>query len=406
MRSLLPLAIGPLLLAVPATAPAQDVAFLLGRREHTVLIVVRGDSVRARSGAGLIVPRPTGWWRVGVDSPTVEYPELRARVYPRFRADSIRQDSIRRFDAEHPLPPNGGVDTPPADTAAQEETNMLGEPIGHEACFGHVIWAAPLGSWPVLPDSICAEEEQGGGHWSFTFVGPTLVTMYTGITGDYSYNFARGMVAAPLESLRRTPVTGVDAGWELLEDERDPRWRREVRRCTREYNRDFWDAPDDTLAHDYVGTLITRAPGRWVYTRYYANTSTAGRGSESACDLQIPVPASITGWDRLTVPMRVVKQRVPDAVDAFTSPAQGGAAVAVVLVGDEARVFRVARGTLGAELGVVALGSLPILPDAAGTMMAQWATGTAARRWEKELAPVLPEPIPVRRPSAAGAQHR
>lgn len=396
------------LLSAPAkNAGAQDAALLLGEREATLLIVVHGDNVIARRGPGLIVPRATGWWRVAADPPSIDYPELRARLYPQWRADSIRSDSLDRWATEHPDTAHVADPVQTADTATvpdslrEPTTNMHGEELGHDACFGHIVWAAPLGALPTLPDSICAEGEEPAGEYAFTFVSPSLLTMYAGITTDFSYNFVRGTIVATLDSAARHPMFSI-SGRSYADDEVDPvpalgvppgepAWEREATRCNIEYNRGIRESDDDSTSFDYRGTIITRTPGRWRYQRYYANTSYVGRGAESSCELRIPVPARLTGWDRLTVPMSAIRERAPRAFDAFTSP---NGAIAVVLDSTVTRVFRIEAGALGRELAVIA-------PDpnrvrwVEMTSMSQWATGSSARRWERELSRVLTEVMKV-----------
>jgi hypothetical protein len=399
------------------TVQAQDAALLLGQNERTTLIVVHGDTVVARRGPGLIVPRATGWWRVGVDQPSIAYPELRARLYPAWRADSIRSDSLERWAAEHPdtaqvSDPVAREDSIRPDSLAEPMTNMHGEELGHDACFGHVIWSAPLGTMPVLPDSICAEDEEPSGEYSFTFVSPAVLTMSAGITTDYSYNFARGTIVATLDSARRHPLASFASGG-YDENQPDPAaalggrigdaaWAAEAVRCNLEYNRAFAGDDGDSTSSDYRGTWITRTPGRWRFERYYANTSYVGRGSESSCPLRIPVPVALSGWDRLTVPMATIRRRVPKAFDAFTSP---NSSVAVVLDSTGTRIFRIEKGVLGRELGVIAADPNWI-QRVEMTMMSQWATGASAGRWERELAPVLPEVVAVSKASPPSGKQR
>ncbi|NUQ19492.1 MAG: hypothetical protein HOQ09_00875 [Gemmatimonadaceae bacterium] len=402
MRSAKVGAIGAALLVLGAApvARAQDAAFLLGERETTVLIVVHGDSFVARRGAGLVVPLASGWWRVGVDRPGTEYPELRARLYPRWRVDSARADSLQRWAAEHPHTITAR-DTAPT-KQRERDMNIHGEELGHDACFGHVVWAVPLGEMPALPDSLCAPEAEPAGSYSFTFVSPSILTMYAGITTDYSYNFTRGTIVATLDAARRHSVTTM-GGQHDGEHEIDPdpafgvpagdrAWAREALRCNLSYNRGLHDDAADSTETDYVGTWIKRTPGRWRFERYYANTSYVGRGHEDVCIVRVPVPTRLTGWDRLTVPWSSVRRRYRKAIDAFTSP---NGAVAIVIDSGGIRVVRLEKGALGRELGSIAPDN-SMSSRVESTTMSQWATGASAGRWEAELAAVLPVALEVR----------
>ncbi len=62
-----------------------------GYEPRTVWIDVSRDTVRIRSGAGIIVPRKSGFWRVGLGRPSVAYPELRDSALKLERADSVAQ---------------------------------------------------------------------------------------------------------------------------------------------------------------------------------------------------------------------------------------------------------------------------------------------------------------------------
>jgi hypothetical protein len=265
------------------------------------------------------------------------------------------------------------------------------------------VWAVPLGDVPTLPDSTCDAEQDPAGEYAFTFVSPAILTMYAGITTDFSYNFTRGTIVATLDSAARHPLTAI-GGRSYDENEVDPdpalgvapgdrAWAREALRCNREYNRGIREDNDDSTDFDYRGTWIRRTPGRWRYERYYANTSYVGRGHEESCVVSVPVPARLTGWDRLTVPWSAIRDRVPKAIDAFTSP---NGAVAVVIDSTSTRVFRVEKNALGRELATIP-GDRYQVPSVENTTMAQWATGAPVRRWETELAAVLPEVLQLRK---------
>lgn len=158
----------------------------------------------------------------------------------------------------------------------------------------------------------------------------------------------------PLDSIARHPLTAISSGTDFFDRLlQGPRWSAELRRCDRRYNQESGRAltDDDTTEYDYVGATITRGPGRWRLVDYYVNQTNAGRGSEWSCELRIVVPERVTGWDRLTVPMAVIRRRVPKAFDAFTSP---NGSIAVVLDPTSTRVFRVEKRELGRELAVIA----------------------------------------------------
>ncbi len=397
-------------------APSRSM-LLLGLRSYdprTVAIETIGDSVSIRSGFGLIVPRRSGFWRVGIGEPTADMAGYRGRVLAKQGLDSLLSDaaidSLREAASNRAAEQSSASDTAPpvADTASSADdyapTNMHGEPLHEGECFAELVWAAPSGSWPSGPPKFeCEEDETWGGEASLSFVGPHHVSVYLGVTADVSYSFRRGSALGSLDSLAvrglRSPDDSLGrAGWPPA----NARTKHEIRRCEIEYAQGMGRGADpepDEYNGDYQGTIIERKPGRWAYARYYANTSYAGRGSEGMCDMRVPVPASVTGWDSLTVPWAKIKKQVPGAVDAFSSP-RGD--ILVVATAQEVRVYRVRGATIGRLLGRATWQSSTGFEFGGGmqpgyVVMSQWAVGQGAERWSRELAPVLVRRAVVRR---------
>jgi hypothetical protein len=395
-----------LIAIAPPPAAAQHSVLLLGitpGEPRTILVETHGDTVRARSGTGFIVPRKTGFWRVGTDAPTPDYPELRRQAVAYHHIDTTLTDSARaamavaeeeRRTREEAVAESLRAARP--DTASPEETNAYGEPLGHEPCFARQLWAAPLGSWPVLAPPSCAEGTDLGGDVFWRFVGPEHVSASLELTGEYSYGFARSVILGGIDSLARgfTDIYADLAGGGAPAP--SAAVRAAERKCNDEWIRgmlqqDPADYPEGV--GDFRGTLIHRLSGRWTYARYYALTSHAGRGAESTCDMNIRVPRSVTGWDSLTVPWRTIKRTMPSAFDAFASPSGD---VVVVLTPTGLVVRRRAGSALGktlAEFSWAELHPMSIIArDVEVTAMSQWATGVNADRWARELAPVLDRP--------------
>lgn len=406
-------------------APSARAMLLLGvgpSNPRTVAIEVVGDSVSIRSGAGLIVPRRAGFWRVGVNGPSPDFPELRGRVLARAGIDSLTpqatldsiavaqyQAEITRQNAADSAERATAASNPAPDTAKDDESqgmNMHGERFGEGECFAQWTWAAPLGSWPTTPAKFqCDSTDTPGGEVSFTFVGPEHVSLYTGVTADVSYSFARGSASGSIDYLAAHGLPSTDS---TLDGSAGPPsgalLTREIQRCEREFisalhDGDAGDFEPMESNPDYHGTVITRQPGHWVYSRYYALTSYAGRGWEHACDLRIRVPRSVTGWDSLTVPWAAIQRQLPKAVDAYSSP-RGDLLIVSTPTG--LAVYRPHGRTLGAPLARAAwdaiLGPGTVgAADAGYVVMDQWATGQGAERWARTLQPLLPRVAAVQR---------
>jgi hypothetical protein len=391
---------------VAAPAHAQHSALLLGMSANgtsTVLVEVHGDTVRVRAGSGIVVPRKSGFWRVGVDAPPPEYPDLRARAIAFHHIDTTLTDSARvaavlaqeeARERAAAAEDSARLANPRADSAEREEANAYGEPLGHEPCFARQLWAAPLGTWPVLAPPDCEEGMVPAGDVFFRFVSSDYVSASLELTGEYSYGFARAAILGSLDSLARG-FTAIYA--DLAGDggpPRTPSTRRRERACDESWIRGILQMePEDMPGErpDYRGTMIHRLAGRWGYASYYALTSHAGRGAESTCELGVRVPFKVSGWDSLTVPWKTIKRQMPSAFDAFASPAGD---VVVVLTPQAIVVRRRAGVSLGRTLAAVPWSSIlapytvtPTEPE--GTVMSQWATGANAVRWARTLKPVL-----------------
>lgn len=401
--SKVPLAAVALIAIAAPPAAAQHSAFLLGitpGEQRTILVEIHGDTVRARSGAGFIVPRRHGFWRVGADAPLPSYPELRRQAVAYYHIDTTLTDSARVAMAvaeeetrvrETQAAESLAAAKQQSDSA--EETNAYGEPLGHEPCFARQLWAAPLGRWPVLAPPECGDGTEFGGDVFWRFVGPEHVSASLELTGDYSYGFARSAILGGIDSLARG-FASIDRD---LAGGGGPATSASVRAAERKCNegwirgmlqQDPADYPEGV--GDFRGTLIHRLSGRWGYARYYALTSRAGRGAETICEMSVRVPRAVSGWDSLTVPWRAIKRTMPSAFDAFASPSGD---VIVVLTPTALVVRRRAASTLGktlAEFPWTELHPMSILAaDPEITAMSQWATGVNADRWTRELAPVL-----------------
>lgn len=88
-------------------------------------------------------------------------------------------------------------------------------------------------------------------------------------------------------------------------------------------------------------------------------------------------PANMVAYDMLHVPWTNIKDKVPLAVDAYTSPNND---MAIVITRNKVMVFSINEGNLGEE---------PVrtfaIPDGSAVIMAEWATGDYVLNWEKSF---------------------
>lgn len=96
-------------------------------------------------------------------------------------------------------------------------------------------------------------------------------------------------------------------------------------------------------------------------------------------DFNIPaIPTQeIIRYDELSVPWKEIKNRRPDALDAFTSPNED---IAIVVTRNEILVYAIEENTIGNE----PIGKLQ-LKQGEKIVMAEWAIGRYPQLWEKEF---------------------
>ncbi len=117
-------------------------------------------------------------------------------------------------------------------------------------------------------------------------------------------------------------------------------------------------------------------PGNWAVVRRSGRWALRARVATQTFDVPVPLPAALTGWDSLALPWAAVRARVPDALDAFTSP---DGRLLGVLTARTLSVYRLG----GAAFGPPAL-VLPLeAPESA--VLIQWAGGAQVGRWGAEL---------------------
>lgn len=89
-------------------------------------------------------------------------------------------------------------------------------------------------------------------------------------------------------------------------------------------------------------------------------------------------PADMVAYDILHVPWTRIKDRVPQAVDAYTSP---NSELAVIITRNAALVYTIGKG---GELSLEPVRKLAI-PEGSMVVMAEWATGDYVKNWEKQF---------------------
>lgn len=121
---------------------------------------------------------------------------------------------------------------------------------------------------------------------------------------------------------------------------------------------------------------LERKMGHWFF-RGRINYRKDNKAHFADYNINVIPPAELIFYDELSVPWTVVKDRVPEAVDVFTSPNRD---IALVITRTELVVFGIKNGGLESQpLGKVRLKA------GEAVIMAEWATGRYVEAWENSF---------------------
>lgn len=119
---------------------------------------------------------------------------------------------------------------------------------------------------------------------------------------------------------------------------------------------------------------LFRKTGHWFF-KGRINFQQNGQVPFVDFNLNLIPPPDMVAYDMLHVPWTFIKDKVPQAVDAYTSP---GRDMAVVITRTGMLIYALNRD---------ALADVPLkklkLPEGSSVVMAEWATGNYVRSWEK-----------------------
>jgi hypothetical protein len=117
---------------------------------------------------------------------------------------------------------------------------------------------------------------------------------------------------------------------------------------------------------------LKRTNGHWTLVGRI-NYQSEGKLAHTDYDIKIVPPVSLVSYDTLVLSWPKIKDRVPDALDAFTSPSKD---IALVQTKNKLTIYKI-----GAEqLSENPLAEIDI-PEDATVIMAEWATGSYVESW-------------------------
>lgn len=130
----------------------------------------------------------------------------------------------------------------------------------------------------------------------------------------------------------------------------------------------------DMTQNDSFG--LERKMGHWFF-KGGINYRKGGKTRFADYNINVIPPAELIFYDELSVPWTAVKDRVPEAVDVFTSPNKD---IALVITKTELIIFGIDNGKLeNHPLGRIGLKAGETV------IMSEWATGRYVEAWENSL---------------------
>jgi hypothetical protein len=139
----------------------------------------------------------------------------------------------------------------------------------------------------------------------------------------------------------------------------------------------------ESTAESMDDWFVARDRGRW---RAFAYDHVYGSECDFESGIDLVLPSSFTGHDSLRPSWRAITLSVPAATDAFASPS---GELVIVILPDSLLAFESDGVRLGQRLLAIALSHERVV-------MAQWATGKHVGRWDREIAVLRPSLRPAR----------
>ncbi len=121
---------------------------------------------------------------------------------------------------------------------------------------------------------------------------------------------------------------------------------------------------------------LSRNMGQWVLTSMLSYQ----KGDELLWEtfkINALVPKTLVNYDKMHLSWSQIKNKIPSALDVFTSPQNN---MAVIITENEAFIYTVKNG----DLGDYPISSVP-LKDNEVIVMSEWATGNYVDKWSQEL---------------------
>jgi hypothetical protein len=130
-----------------------------------------------------------------------------------------------------------------------------------------------------------------------------------------------------------------------------------------------------SITPDEESFYISRRNGHWIM-KGRINTPNQTTPWEDF-NIKIIPPSKLVSYDELCLSWNFIKARVPDAVDAYTSPNRD---MAVIVTGSTLFIYAIQNGTLSQNPD-----NKIRLKDKENIVMAEWCSGKYVDKWDKEF---------------------
>jgi hypothetical protein len=298
----------------------------------------------------LLIPRRTGFWRLGLVSTCVYDPAVRNQ-----RTEDVRWraplDSVVRIDPNPECPP---IDTTATSTSSDTTADRR-----------------------AAVDT-AAETACGYTTLRLGFVMPEFVGVWS-TSGQSEECEPRGF-----RWYDRASVHRLDADDDVsLDSVVGPRARQAYANAITGKGRtdEGFDCPElsreDYSPHWLLHWTLERNAGRWVPIAFYQPWLSAACQFKGA--ITVALPSALRGASMRQSRWAAIRSRVPDAVDAATSPTDD---LVAAVTADSLLVFEFDGKTLGRRLL-----SRPVASNGLGgpIVMIEWAVGPHVARWEEAV---------------------
>jgi len=216
----------------------------------------------------------------------------------------------------------------------------------------------------VSAEAVQQEEGAGGITRRICYVGND----YVSVESIYAHTQERVLQVLPIDSLpgikevKLSDFSG-EAGIAFMEEDR--------RKAMEQLEVEGDSLAVNKLQSESFG--LEHKMGHWFF-KGRINYRKGASMYYSDYNINVIPPAELVFYDELSVPWTAVKDKVPEAVDVFTSPNRD---IAIVVTRKELAIFDISNGKLENQ----PLSKVP-LESGETVIMAEWATGRYVEAWE------------------------